>query len=238
LHGWKRALARIVERSHLDRRKPLAPLSSFRPVSLDSETRIGTAATPGVDRSCHVHPPRYLDKAPGTTIALIILPDRLPAGTKLEPVGVTADGHDLAGVRGRIKAANAELEALRRTPAPSDDIEARVEGLRARARAEGAGRRRRRAPQHRVARCPFVVPDRMLALVMTEVERMANDPLPVAQRPPRVAALERDLDELHRVEAALVAAALAAGSSVHRSPSAPPAAVLGVRVTDRASRAA
>jgi hypothetical protein len=28
-------------------------------------------------------------------------------------------------------------------------------------------------------------PDRMLSLVMTEVERMANDPLPVAQRPPR-----------------------------------------------------
>ena len=52
--------------------------------------------------------------------------DRLPAGTQLEPVAVTQDGHDLAGVRGRIKAANAELEALRRAPAPSDDIEARV----------------------------------------------------------------------------------------------------------------
>jgi hypothetical protein len=43
-------------------------------------------------------------------------------------------------------------------------------------------------------------PDRMLALVMAEVERMANDPLPVAQRAPRIAALERELDELHRVE--------------------------------------
>ena len=48
---------------------------------------------------------------------------------------------------------------------------------------------------------------------MTEVERMANDPLPVAQRPPRIAALERELDALHRVEEALVAAAIAA---VHR----------------------
>ena len=81
-------------------------------------------------------------------------------------------------------------------------------------------------------------PDRMLSLVMGEVEQMANDPLPVAQRAPRVAALERELDELHRVEEALVAAALAAGSSVHRSPSAPPAAVLGVRVADKVSRAA
>jgi hypothetical protein len=73
---------------------------------------------------------------------------------------------------------------------------------------------------------------------MTEVERMANDPVPVAQRPPRIAALERELDELHRLEEALVVAAIAAGHPVHRSPSAPPAAVLGVRVADKVSRAA
>src|SRR6516165_8784743 len=48
-----------------------------------------------------------------------------------------------------------------------------------------------------------------------EAERF---PLPVAQRPPRIAALERELDELHRAEEVLVAAAIAA---VHRSPSAP-----------------
>jgi hypothetical protein len=125
-----------------------------------------------------------------------------------------------------------------------------VKGLRPEARAEGARRGSRRAPQRRLARCPnpspnisehtcdplallaALFPDRMLALVMGEVERMANDPLPVAQRAPRVAALERQLDELHRVEEALVAAALAVGEAVHRSPSAPPAAVLGVRVAD------
>ena len=78
----------------------------------------------------------------------------------------------------------------------------------------------------------------MLALVMGEVERMANDPLPMAQRAPRIAALERELDELHRVEETLVSVAITAGQPVHRSPSAPPAAVLGVRVADRASRAA
>jgi hypothetical protein len=54
--------------------------------------------------------------------------DRLPAGTKLEPVAVTTEGHDLDNVRSRIKAANAELDALRRAPAPSEDIEARVRG--------------------------------------------------------------------------------------------------------------
>ena len=81
-------------------------------------------------------------------------------------------------------------------------------------------------------------PDRMLSLVMAEVERMANDPLPVAERPRRIAALERELDELHRLEEVLVAAAIAAGHSVYRSPSASPAAVLGVRVAEKASRAA
>ena len=74
--------------------------------------------------------------------------------------------------------------------------------------------------------------------LMGEVERMANDPLPLAQRAPRVAALERELDELHRVEEVLVAVAIAAGQPVYRSLSAPPAAVLGVRVADRISRAA
>jgi hypothetical protein len=70
-------------------------------------------------------------------------------------------------------------------------------------------------------------PDRMLSLVMTEVERMANDPLPVAKRPPRIAALERELDALRRVEEEALVATAAASQPVHRSPSAPPAAGWG-----------
>jgi hypothetical protein len=184
--------------------------------------------------------------------------DRLPTGTQLEPVAVTADGHDLAAVRGRIKAANAELEALRRAPAPSEDIEARVRayvrGLAPKVRGIGPGERlsimwpgaqssagSSYISEHTcdpLALLAALFPDRMLALVMGEVERMASDPLPVAQRAPCIAALERELDELHRVEEALVAAAIAAGQPVHRSPSAPPAAVLGIRIAERASRAA
>jgi hypothetical protein len=60
----------------------------------------------------------------------------------------------------------------------------------------------------------------------------------VAQRPPRIGALERELDELYRVEEVLVAGAIAVGEPVHRSPSAPPAAVLGVKVADKVSGAA
>jgi hypothetical protein len=182
--------------------------------------------------------------------------DRLPAGTKLEPVPVTADGHDLAGVRKRINAANAERDTLRRAPAPSEDIEARVRGylrgLAPKVRGVGVGERLSIVwPGAQTPTCyiaehtcdPLALiaalfPERMLSLVMTEVNRMANDPLPVAQRPPRIAALDRELEELHRVEEVLVAAAIAAGQPVHRSPSAPPAAVLGVRIAEKVSRAA
>jgi hypothetical protein len=184
--------------------------------------------------------------------------DRLPAGTKLEPVPVSADGHDLAGIRKRITAAIAELDALRRAPAPSGDIEARVRnyigGLAPKVRGVGVGERLSiifpgaqsssgsgYISEHTcdpLALLAALFPDRLLSLVMGEVERMANDPLPVTHRPPRIAALERELDELHRVEEALVAAAIAAGEAVHRSQSAPAAAVLGVRVAEKVSRAA
>ena len=169
----------------------------------------------------------------------------MPTGTKLEPVAVTTDG-----------TANAELEALRRAPAPSEDIEARVRayvrGLAPKVRGVGVGERLSIVwpgaqsssgyiSEHTcdpLALLAALFPDRMLALVMGEVERMANDPLPVAQRAPRIAALERELDDLHRVEEALVAAAIAAGSA--RPPLAVCAAraVLGVRVADKVSRAA
>jgi hypothetical protein len=50
--------------------------------------------------------------------------------------------------------------------------------------------------------------------------------------------LDHELDELQRVEEVLVAAATAAGQPVQRSQSAPPVAVLGVRIAEKASRAA
>src|SRR5262249_5353842 len=161
------------------------------------------------------------------------------------------EGHDLDGVRKRFKAATAEVDALKHAPAPSEDIEARVRdyvrGLAPKVSGVGVGERFSIVwpgaqtaswyiSEHTcdpLALLAALFPDRMLALVMGEVERLANDPLPVAQRAPRVAALERELDELHRIEEVLVAEAIAAGHPFPRSPSAPPAAVLGVRVADR-----
>src|SRR5262249_44937126 len=145
---------------------------------------------------------------------------------------------------------------VKRAPSRSEDIEARVSDcvrrLAPSVRGVGVGERLSIVwpgaqsssgyiSEHTcdpLALLAALFPDRMLTLVMGEVERMANDPLPVAQRAPRVAALERELDELHRAEEVLVADAIAAGHPVRRSPAAPPAAVLGVRVADRASRAA
>jgi hypothetical protein len=54
----------------------------------------------------------------------------------------------------------------------------------------------------------------------------------------RIAALEREIDELSHVEEALIEAAIARGETVNRSPSARPQAVLGVRIAERGARAA
>jgi len=53
-----------------------------------------------------------------------------------------------------------------------------------------------------------------------------------------LSSLDRELDALHGAEQALVAAAIAAGKPVHRSPSVPPTAVLGVRIEAKATSAA
>jgi hypothetical protein len=86
----------------------------------------------------------------------------------------------------------------------------------------------------------LLFPDAVTAALMTEVERMANDPLPQAERKKRIAALEQEIEQLAYVEEAVVADAIARGEDVQRSSSAPPQAVLQVRVAEAAksSRAA
>jgi hypothetical protein len=68
--------------------------------------------------------------------------------------------------------------------------------------------------------------------LMREVERMTSGATPVGQRAARIAALEAELAELAYIEEVLVAAAIANGEDVQRSPSAPPQAVLGIRVVE------
>jgi hypothetical protein len=97
--------------------------------------------------------------------------------------------------------------------------------------------------EHRAEVLPMMAllfPDAMTAALISEVERMANEPLPQSERKKRVAELEAEISELAYVEEALVADAIARGEDVQRSPSAPPQAVLGVRVVEarRVTRAA
>jgi hypothetical protein len=63
-------------------------------------------------------------------------------------------------------------------------------------------------------------------------------PVPIKERAARIAALEDEVEQLSYAEEMLVSAALADGADVQRSPSAPPAAVLQVRIVEAAKRVA
>ena len=69
--------------------------------------------------------------------------------------------------------------------------------------------------------------DQMLHALLAEVERMSNTPLPPQQRAERMTVLEEEVDQLQRVEEALIAR-----EGAERSTNCAPAAVLGVRVID------
>jgi hypothetical protein len=198
------------------------------------------------------------DAAQATLSGCKVWLDRLPEGTVLEPVQVKTDGRDLEEVRARIKTAEAELAALRAVPVPSADIEERVRayvhsmarptisgvgsGERLKVIWPGAGWDSSGPREHRADVLPLIATlhsDAMVAALMREVERMADEPLPRAERIRRIAALETELAELAYVEEALIAAAIASGDDVHSSPGAPPQAVLGIRIMEaKKSRAA
>jgi hypothetical protein len=164
--------------------------------------------------------------------------DSLPAGTVLEPVDVKVDGHTLEGTRAKIKALEAELAAAR--AAPSADIEARlrayVAGL-AKPIITGVGKKEQlkiifggagfgpSGPHTDRAEAlglfAFLFPDAMVAALMNEIEQTSSNVCPDV--------LIEQIEQLAFLEEAQVAAAIANGEDVQRSPSAPPAAVLGVR---------
>jgi hypothetical protein len=89
--------------------------------------------------------------------------------------------------------------------------------------------------EHRADVLPMMAllfPDAMIAALMSEVERMASDTVPIKERATRIAALTNEIEQLAYVEEALVTAAIASGEDVQRSPGATPQAVLGVRVVE------
>jgi hypothetical protein len=192
--------------------------------------------------------------------------DRLPADTKLQPVDVTTDGYTLAGVRENIHYARQEIATIKAAAIPAHDIQRRVtayvEHLAAKAKpvVQGLGADQRLAVlwpiQHDMSRVNLqgydeanahalmmiaaCAPEQLTARIMEEIAIAASTPLPVAERAPRIAELQRKVEGLAYIEEALVAVAIANGEPVCRRGEAPPAAVLLVKVVaaEEAIRAA
>jgi hypothetical protein len=72
LHGWKRALVRIVERSHPDCRKPVRCSFRFNRVTGNQDRRCSVGAR---CRSCHRSPPGIHGQGPPSRVQLTPLAD-------------------------------------------------------------------------------------------------------------------------------------------------------------------
>lgn len=162
--------------------------------------------------------------------------DELPDDAVLEVVKVKPNGHSLSDVRQRIKDAEDELKKLASVPVPSADIEQRVKqyvaslGSPAISGVSDGQRLEVSWPSSSaISLLALLLPDKMVEVLMGEIERAANVPLPFEQRRKRMALMSRLIDELQRQ-----ALALGEDASIL-----PPAVVLGVRAAEiKTSRAA
>jgi hypothetical protein len=158
----------------------------------------------------------------------------LPPATVLEQIiPRVEDGLSLCTVRDRIKKLKSAAEALRRVPVPPSNIrekvQAYVQGL-TRPIIGGIGVNEALTvqwPTGLPALLAFVEPDVLAERLMTEIDRIANTPCPLAEREQQIAKLEEEIDRLQRTEEAGV---VATGAS--REPGCPPWVVLGVRAIE------
>jgi hypothetical protein len=129
-------------------------------------------------------------------------------------------------VRERIKDAKDKLDTLRAVPVPSADVKARIEdyvGSLARPKVSGVAEDETLQvswPKDGISVLALLLGDEMVEVLSQEVERMANDPMPLAERKKRIGELTAEIDTLKRQ-----AFALGADSS-----GLPPEVVLGVRI--------
>jgi hypothetical protein len=73
-------------------------------------------------------------------------------------------------------------------------------------------------------------PEEMTKALLLEIDRMTGAVVPIKERASRIAALTTEIEQLAYVEEALIADASANGEPIERAPSAPPQAVLGLRI--------
>jgi septal ring factor EnvC (AmiA/AmiB activator) len=154
----------------------------------------------------------------------------LPDDAVLEPIAqVKPNGAVLDTVQRRIDDLEDEIKRLRAIPTPSSDIEERVrEYVAALARPQVSGistgqRLQVRWPDDVIAVLALLLPDEMVNALLREVERVANDPMPLPERKQRIAQLQAEIDTLQRQSLSLGA---------HPS-GLPPAVVLGVRMVKK-----
>jgi hypothetical protein len=82
-----------------------------------------------------------------------------------------------------------------------------------------------------LAMLALMFPERLEEVAMAEIERAANDPVPVDERERRVASVGVEIEELQCVAAELALALRQSGEAERLGSDAPAPAVLGVRVS-------
>lgn len=155
----------------------------------------------------------------------------LPSTTVLEQIIPDAEvALSLPAVRARIKKVQNEVEALKRVPIPAPNIRERVQdymqGL-TRPIIGGIGVDERltvRWPSDMPALMAFLQPDVLVDRLLVAINQIANTPCPLAEREPRIAKLEEEIDRLQRTEEAIVVA-----TGAPRDRGCPPWVVLGVK---------
>jgi hypothetical protein len=174
----------------------------------------------------------------------------LPEGSTLEPVSIDVKDFTLSDVRAWIEEAQNELKELRAVPTPSNDIKQRVKAYveaMGRPTISGIGdgehlkviwpgaERDFKGPIEQSAELlpmqALLHPNEMVEALMREVDRIADAPISRKERPKHIAELERKISHLRFLECAVCAA-----TGAEHSPSAPPEAVLQVKVVREAKR--
>ena len=143
------------------------------------------------------------------------------------------DGLALPAVRGRIKKLKNQVEMLKGVPIPPSNIRDKVltyvQGLTWPV-VSGIGLDEALTVQWPTglhALMAFLLPDVLVERLMTEIDRIANTPCPLAEREQQIAELEQEIDRLQRIEEAVVVA-----TSAPREAGCPPWIILGVKAIE------
>jgi hypothetical protein len=166
------------------------------------------------------------------------------------PIRTKIASGSLADARRRVAQRKDAIDKIRRLPTPSEDIEDRLracvaglsgalsisgveegEGLAVDWGKEPMTGQPKEPTSLQVA--ALMHPEELIQGLLRKVRRDALGSCPPSERPGRIRELEREIEQLERIEEALVLRELAAGRPVERRSDASPAAVLQVKVAEK-----